>query len=179
MQGAPGLVAFDRCGDPMEDRSGVESGLHAHDADACLRITGEDGALDRRGAAPTRQQRGMDVDATEPGRFQDCARQSQTIGDHDHQVSPELAQLLDGLGIVLESLGLIHCQTAIERQCLHWAHLESASASGRAVGLGIDTDHFVPGIEQGSEAGDSKVRRAGENEAQRFHQVARRSVDGR
>ncbi len=45
-----------------QDGPGIEAGVHLHDADAGARVAGFDGAHDRRGAAPARQQRGMDVD---------------------------------------------------------------------------------------------------------------------
>ena len=44
----------------------VEPGIHLHDADAGHGVAGQHGALDRRRAAPTRQQRRVQVDAAEP-----------------------------------------------------------------------------------------------------------------
>ena len=41
----------------------IEAGIHLHEADPGLRIALEDRALDRRRAAPARQQRSMDVEA--------------------------------------------------------------------------------------------------------------------
>ena len=49
-----------------------------------VRIAGEQRALDRRGAAPARQQRGMDVDAAEPRHREHRRRQDQAVG-HDHE----------------------------------------------------------------------------------------------
>ena len=45
--------------------AGVEPRVELHDGDAGFRVAGEDGALDRRGAAPARQQRTVDVQAAE------------------------------------------------------------------------------------------------------------------
>ena len=57
----------------QQHRAGIEPLVHLHDGDAGLPVAGEDGALDRRRAAPARQQRGMDVEAAEPRRLQDRA----------------------------------------------------------------------------------------------------------
>ena len=73
-------------GDPLGqgDRAGVEAGLHAHDHDPGLRVAGHDRPLDRGGAAPARQQRGVQVEAAVPGYGEEGARQDLTIGnDHD------------------------------------------------------------------------------------------------
>jgi hypothetical protein len=46
-------------------RTGVETGVHLHDAHSGALVTREQGALDRRRPAPARQQGGVDVDAAE------------------------------------------------------------------------------------------------------------------
>ena len=51
-----GFVVADLRGRPCVDRAGVEALLDLHDADAGLVVAGENGALDRGGAAPARQQ---------------------------------------------------------------------------------------------------------------------------
>ena len=60
--------------------------------DAGLRIAGEHRALDRRRAAPARQQRCVNVDAAEPRSLQHRLRQDQSIGDDDHEIRPTLRQ---------------------------------------------------------------------------------------
>ena len=52
----------DRLGLLQAHRARVELGDDAHDADAGVLVAGHDRPLDRRGAAPARQQRRMDVD---------------------------------------------------------------------------------------------------------------------
>jgi hypothetical protein len=75
------------------DRPGVEALLHLHDRHAGLAIAGQHRALDRRRAAPARQQRGVDVDAAEPRDLEDLPRQDPPVGgDHD-DVEVVLAQL--------------------------------------------------------------------------------------
>ncbi len=53
---ARGLVGSDRHADTREHRPGVETGFDLHEVDAGLRVAGEDRPLDRRRAAPARQQ---------------------------------------------------------------------------------------------------------------------------
>ena len=52
-------------------RAGVEALVHLHDGDAALLVAGHDGAVDRRRAAPARQQRGVHVETAEPRRIED------------------------------------------------------------------------------------------------------------
>ena len=52
------------------DVAGVEAVVHLHHHHAGLGIAGHDGAVDRRGAAPARQQRGVQVEAAERRRIE-------------------------------------------------------------------------------------------------------------
>ena len=54
-----------------QHRPGIEPCLHLHDRHAGHLVAGEDRALDRRRAAPARQQRGVDVEAAQPRRVED------------------------------------------------------------------------------------------------------------
>ena len=68
---------------PQQHRAGVQPRVHAHDGDAGLGVAGQDRRLDRRRAAPARQQARMDVQAAPPGRRQHRRRQDQPVGgDH-------------------------------------------------------------------------------------------------
>jgi len=66
------------------DGAGVQALLHLHDHDAGFFVAGHDRALDRRGAAPARQQRGVQIEAAEFWRIEHVFRQDQAIG-HDHR----------------------------------------------------------------------------------------------
>ena len=67
----------------QEDRTGIEPFVHLHDRDPGLSVAGQQRPLDRRRAAPARQQRGVHIETAEPRRCQDRPRQNQTIrGDH-------------------------------------------------------------------------------------------------
>jgi hypothetical protein len=68
-------------------RAGVEPLLHLHDRITPVSaVAGQHRALDRRRAAPARQQRGVDVEAAEPRRVQDRLWQDEAIGDDDGDV---------------------------------------------------------------------------------------------
>ncbi len=60
--------------------SGVEALRHAHDGDARPGVAGHDGALDGCRAAPARQERGMDIEASSRGASRNGLGQEQAIG---------------------------------------------------------------------------------------------------
>ena len=60
-----GILVVDRDLALEQHRPGVEPCLHLHDGHAGHLVAGQDRALDRRRAAPARQQRGVDVEAAE------------------------------------------------------------------------------------------------------------------
>ena len=59
--------------------AGIQPLFHLHDGDAGLGIPGQEGSLDRPGTAPSRQQRGMDVEAAPPRRSQHGGGQDQAV----------------------------------------------------------------------------------------------------
>ena len=61
-----GLVRADRAPCPREDAAGVERLHDAHDRHAGLGVAGHHGPVDRRRAAPSRQQRRVHVDQAQP-----------------------------------------------------------------------------------------------------------------
>ena len=80
-----------------EHRPGVEAGLDRHDVDAGLRVAGEDRPLDRRGAAPARQQREVHVHEAERQRFEQRGRQDLAERDDDAELRAGVAHLVDDL----------------------------------------------------------------------------------
>ena len=79
----------------QQHRSGIEAGIHLHDADAGLVVSRQQRALNRRGTAPTRQQRGVDVEAAPARRggrvlpthgIEHPLRQQQAVGRHHHGI---------------------------------------------------------------------------------------------
>ena len=77
-----------------EDRAGVQRGLHLDDGDPGLPVAREQGALDRRGAAPARQQRGVQVDAAETWRLEDGFGQDQTVGGDHGEIRAQAGERL-------------------------------------------------------------------------------------
>ena len=71
---------------------GVETRVDLHDGDAGFGVAREDGALDRRGAAPARQQRAVDVQAAEPRQIEHRLRQDQPVGDDHEQIRAPIAR---------------------------------------------------------------------------------------
>ena len=70
-----GVRSACRHGAPQQHGAGIEARIHEHDADAGFGVAGHDGAGDRRGAAPARQQRGVDVQAAAPRGGKNGGRQ--------------------------------------------------------------------------------------------------------
>ena len=64
VQGLGVVVGENRAGMAADNGTGVESGIHLHDADAGFAIACFNSTLDGGGTAPARQQRSMDVEAT-------------------------------------------------------------------------------------------------------------------
>jgi hypothetical protein len=80
-QGGGGVVRADVQDFGQQDRALVETFGHAHDLDAGLFVAGHDGALDRRRAAPARQQRAVQVEAAQTRRLQHLGLQNLAVGD--------------------------------------------------------------------------------------------------
>ena len=141
-------VGADRHRFGEQDRSRVNLLLDAHDGDPGLAVAGQDGALDGRRAAPARQQRGMDVDAAEPGRIEDGVGQNKAVGG-DH----------GGIGAQRRDRGLLvgalqthrraHVQAPLLGAYLHRRRPEPLAAPGPPGRLAIDGGNVVAGIDEG------------------------------
>ena len=77
--------------------AGVQSAVHLHDGDPAFGVSGQYRPLNRRGAPPARQQRGVNVQAAEPWRRQDGRRQDQAIGHHHGGIQLQIGEGLLGL----------------------------------------------------------------------------------
>jgi hypothetical protein len=88
VQRAGRLVKADRRRTDEVHGPGVEARVHLHHADTRRRIPGEHGTLNRRRAAPARQQRRVQIDAAEPRPIEPLARQQQPVGNDDHEIGP-------------------------------------------------------------------------------------------
>ena len=79
--------------------AGVDLRGHQHGGDAGLFIPGGDGALDGRGPAPARQQRGVDVDAAAPRQGEGGGADLDAIGADDGEVDLGRLQLALDVGV--------------------------------------------------------------------------------
>ena len=160
----------------QQHRAGIETLVHLHDGDAGLGVAGQDGALDRRRAAPARQQRGMDVEAAEPRRGQDRRRQDQAVGDDHGRIETESGEVR----LLCRDLSATpECAPAMPRSSgngVDRRRPRSLAAAGRARRLGVDGSDLVAGIDERAQRRDGEVRRAHEGEAQAGH---RRSSEAR
>ena len=88
VQLAGGLGIAD--GDFLDVKHGptVEPGGHAHQANARGCVPGQDGRLDRRCAAPSRQDRCVHVHTAVRGNIEHGLRQYQPVGRNDEKVRP-------------------------------------------------------------------------------------------
>ncbi len=77
------------------DIAGVEADIHLHHHHAALGVARHDGAVDRSGAAPARQQRGVQVEAAERRRIENGLRQDHAIGDDDGRIGVVRAEFLE------------------------------------------------------------------------------------
>ena len=72
----------------QQHRACVQPGVHLHDGDARLQITRLNSPVNWRCAAPSWQQRCVNVQATKPGRVKHPLRQDQAISRHYHHIGP-------------------------------------------------------------------------------------------
>ena len=178
MEFAGGRRRRDRHALGERDRTGVEAGIHLHDHHARLGVAGHDGALDRCGAAPARQQRGVAVVAAEPRAFEDGRRQEQPVGDDHGDVGSERAE--GGLlGLALQRNRRKHRYAQPLGLALHRRRRQfQAAAAGRARRLGVDGDDLVARLGQRAQRGDREFGRSHEDDAQR-HCFPKRFADSR
>ena len=93
----------------VQYRSGIESRVHAHDADAGDGVAGQQRTLNGRRAAPAGQERGVNIEAAEPGGAEHRRRQDQAVRDHHEGIQVQRPQHLARLGR-LEVRRLMHAQ---------------------------------------------------------------------
>ena len=167
MQLAAGLAGADGQRLAEQHRAGVQAGVHLHDGGAGFPVAGLDRPLNRRGAAPARQQRAVHVDAAEPGQGQHRAGDDQAVGHHDQRVQRQIAQLVLNL-VGFEGVRLQHRQVVCQGQFFHRPGLHFLTAAGAAIRLGEHRGNGVRAVEQRLQADGGEVRGAGEGKAKRF-----------
>ena len=120
----------------------IQPSVHLHDGDAGLRIARFDGAVNRRCAAPARQQAGVNIEAAKPRLIQHPLRQDQAISRNDHHLrtcgfdlSFGSSRLIGKLAIQAQASGLRHGDAVLQRKLFHGRGLQFHAAPGRAVRL--------------------------------------------
>ena len=152
--------------------AGIEPRIHLHDGHARLVVARFDGAMDRRGAAPARQQARVDVQAAVARQIEHPLRQDQAVGGHHHRIGARRdkqimgqARVLGVLAIPAQAARLRERQAMALRALLDGRSLQLHAAPGRAIGLGQHQRHFMPRIDQGLQRHPRELRRARENDA--------------
>ena len=127
-------------------------------------IGGKDCALDGGGAGPARKEGSVHVPATEPRQRKYCLGQDQAIGNDDDQIRRIRGQL-SARRRIAQCLGLFDCNARRQRGLLDRACRKLASATRRAIRLGVDGDHLGTAGKAGLQRGNGKFRRTGKDQA--------------
>ena len=165
VQLAGGRLRLDRQRTPQQHRPGVQALLHLHQAHPGFGVAGLDRALDRRRAAPARQQARVHVPATVLRDVQDRLRQQHAVGHHHHQVRLQRAQRL-ARDAGLQRVQLQHRDPALQRLALDRRRREYPPAPRGPIRLGIDRHHLA-GLHGGAQRRYGELGGAGEDDSHR------------
>jgi hypothetical protein len=150
--------------DGVQDRTGVHARFHLHDRDAGGLVTAQDGPLDRRGAAPAGQDRGVHVEHAEPRDGEDRRWEDVTVGHHDPVVGANRPQLIGELA--RRALRLQHGDALVDGDRLDRRRDEPAArATLRAVGLGHHRAHVEAFLDERAERRHRELRGSEEGDA--------------
>ena len=176
VQAGGGIARFD--GRALDGQHGarIEAFFHLHDGHARFIVARLDGAVDRCGTAPARQQGTVDIDAGFD--VERAARQDQAVGRHHHHVVVGGQQALVGrlclggalrvLAVHAQGQGLQHLDAMLLRILLDGRGVQLHAASGRAVGLGQHQRNVEARFVQVFQGRGGEFRRACEDH---FHMV--------
>ena len=170
MQRGGGVLLCDRQCLDQQHVAGIEADVHLHDRDAGLRITRFDGAVNRRGSAPARQQAGVNVQATQTRPIEHPLRQDQAVGRHHHAVCAAGQQRFAGCGGVFGILAveaqaarLADCDALVEGDLLDRRGLQLHATSSRAIGLRQHQRHLETRIQQALQGNGGEFGGSGKN----------------
>jgi hypothetical protein len=127
-------------------------------------VAGHDRPLDRRGAAPARQQRGVQVEAAQARRVQHLRGQDLAEGDHHGGVQFEGAEGGDLLRIA-HGGGVRTSRPWLSAKAWTGEGLQRLAAPARRRRLGIDRRDLVPGRDQFGQGGNGEFGSAEEGDA--------------
>ena len=163
-----------------QHRAGIQPFLHLHDGHAGVLVAGLDGAVDRRRAAPARQQRSVDVETSQSRRVQHPLRQDQAVRGDDHRVGvcgadrgARRGGLVGELAIQAQAAWLCDRQAVRQRAQLDRRGLQLHAAPRRAVRLAQHQWNLKPGREQPFQRHAGELRRTGKND---FHAMKKKGA---
>jgi hypothetical protein len=137
------------------------------------------------GAAPSRQQRGVNVEAAKPGQFEHPLRQDQPVGGDHHQVGPggfergaRLLRVVRVLAIEPQAARLGHVDAVFDGESLHRRSLQLQAAAGGPVRLREHQRNREAGGMQPLERRAGEFRRSGKDDAHRGRERSCRAAAG-
>jgi len=146
--------------------AGIEAGIHLHHHHAGFGIACHDGAADRRGAAPARQQRGMQVEAAKRWRIENDLGQDHAIGD-DHGRLRMVRAKFGRRFRCLQGGRRRHGDAEPPRLLLHRARLQLHAAPGGLCRPRIDRRDLMAMGHKLQQRRHREIRRAHEDQSQR------------
>ncbi len=172
MQRGGGVRDFDGHRRQQQHIARVQTRVHLHDGHACLRVSRLNGTVYGRSTTPARQQRRMNVQATQTRRIQSPLRQDQSISGHHHRVSLRKGNGLLGelrvfwvFAIQAQAARLCQRHVVLERHLFDGRGLQFHAAPCGSVGLGQHQHHFVASRHNPLQRGGGKFGRARKNNA--------------
>ena len=150
------------------DRTRIKTSFHPHDAESGLHVASHDCPLDGRGPTPARQQRSMQIEATQRRRCEDGGRKNEAVGHNNCGVG---AMIGEGklLGGSAQARGSQNRDGELVGQEVRWCFRQMQAAPPRWFGRArIDGHDLVAGAENRSQRWRRKVRSAHEDDTHRI-----------
>jgi hypothetical protein len=143
-------------------RAGVQAGVHPHDRDSGLAISGEKRALNRRRPAPAGQQRCVNVECAERGNLEHARRKYEAVRRDDKRIGSRSGEPSE-YGLVLQRRRLIERETPAGGKLFHGTRRRPPSAAGGTIRLRQDQSDFVAGVQQRRQGERREFGSAGED----------------
>ncbi len=122
--------------------------------------------MDRGGAAPAREQAGMDIEAAASWDGEKIGGEDQAVGDDDRGVEIEAGEMGEFGLVVAQAGGGAERKAEASGGAVDRGEGELVAAAGGFGGLAIDGFDVVAGLVEGFEGGDGEVGRAHEGEVE-------------
>ena len=143
-------------------------------------VTGEQGVLDRRGAAPGGQQREVEVDETVRHQVEQGLRQQRAVRHHRAALGRDLGQPRQKIGVA-RLRGLQSLDAQVSGSLRHRARLQLLAPPAGGIRAGEDGDDLVLGGQESLQAGQRDLRGSGKDDAHRreFSRLTATASSGR